>query len=61
MNSEDMLFGRIKHDVLTLSGNNARFRRWRALEILPASPKYAAVHINPQAFEKKFIFVGFLS
>jgi hypothetical protein len=28
---------------------------------LAPSPKYAAVHINPQAFEKKFIFVGFLS
>jgi hypothetical protein len=30
-------------------------------QTLPPSPKYAAVHINPQAFEKKFIFVGFLS
>jgi hypothetical protein len=29
--------------------------------LAPPSPKYAAVHINPQAFEKKFIFVGFLS
>jgi hypothetical protein len=30
-------------------------------QILPVSTKYAAVPINPQAFEKKFIFIGFLS
>jgi hypothetical protein len=31
------------------------------LKPLRPSPKYAAVPINPQAFEKKFISVGFLS
>jgi hypothetical protein len=30
-------------------------------QILPARPKYAAVPNNPQAFDKKFIFVGILS